>query len=155
MKKIMQTAHTIKKAASVKWDCAGSEIIFGICLSMAHKGEEIKMEIENTNEFWKNGQAIIQAIAEKKVAGTEKQMAYIEKLKARRIEYIKDCLNDYFTDEELEESRSAGDEDETEGYFVESITKWNGAGSTKPVSVESFIETLRKRDASGFISILK
>lgn len=42
MKKIMNTAHAIKRAAVVKWDCTEKEIIFGDCISMAHKGEEIK-----------------------------------------------------------------------------------------------------------------
>lgn len=46
MKKTMTTAHEIKRIAAIKWDCAESVIIFGICLHMAHVGETIKKEIE-------------------------------------------------------------------------------------------------------------
>lgn len=45
MKTTMTTAHEIKRNAAAKWNCAESEIVFGICLKMAWKGEKIMADV--------------------------------------------------------------------------------------------------------------
>jgi hypothetical protein len=105
MKKIMAAAHSIKKAAAKKWDCAESEIIFGICLKMAWKGEkimgnviakcistidrvdmiikdEVKKESGLTTKIWKNrriyiGKGYIEVIGGEVNIGEVKRAQYM------------------------------------------------------------------------------
>ncbi len=50
MKKIMSRAHKIRKEAAAKWNCKVSEIVFSICLQIAH--EENKMsEMRETHTY--------------------------------------------------------------------------------------------------------
>ena len=44
----MTKAHEIRKAAAEKWNCKVSEIHFGECLRMAHKGDDVDITLEQT-----------------------------------------------------------------------------------------------------------
>ena len=41
MKNTMTRAHEIREQAARKWNCKKSEIVFSICLKMAHAGEKL------------------------------------------------------------------------------------------------------------------
>lgn len=91
MKKIMTIAHEIKRAAATKWDCAEKEIVFGICLQMAHKGEEIKAAIVNGNAAERMANLIKGMVSEKESGfkfASGKQEKYYTDLKARLFEHI-------------------------------------------------------------------
>src|SRR6056297_902424 len=85
MENVMSRAWEIKRKAAEKYNCNVREIIFDICLKMAHKGEAIMNEMIE------------------KMKGSEKQIDWAEKIKARLLEEItKEKAEGYIENEGLE-----------------------------------------------------
>jgi hypothetical protein len=141
----MTTAWTIRKSAGQKWNCEIMEIHFGMCLSMAHRGEKIMEEIKNTNDIYKAAMELRKAIENKDLSdkdGTEKQLAFVKILKKKAINKIDYVVSEYYTDEEY-------DDDDTTDDMLNEMVGW-----TKHTLGE-FIASFDKSWVENTITMLK
>ena len=60
MTNTMTTAWEIREAAGTKWNCDKMEIVFGMCLVMAHKGEKIMAGIVGRSTTCKLGRSLFE-----------------------------------------------------------------------------------------------
>lgn len=99
----MKRAHEIRREAAEKWSCRTSEIIFSICLEIAWTEKK-----------------------ENKMKGSDKQVAWAEKIKAKLLaEITKINAKQYIKTEDLNQDEFSMDLLE---MFIEKLNTSNDAG---------------------------
>ena len=93
MTNVMTSAWEIRRTAATKWDCGMMDIIFDVCLKMAHKGEKIMNDIIKKIELT-HAQLIKKAHEYDNIhnEGGEGYNPYREELARRQFEYEKNIV---------------------------------------------------------------